>query len=78
MRIILAAGLTLALATPAFAGQCPALMARIDAAMATATATDATKARVTELYAVGKAAHEAGDHPASEAALNEALALLGL
>ena len=53
-------------------------MAKIDEAMKTATVDDATKAKVEELYATGKAAHDAGDHSASEAALNEALGLLGV
>ena len=67
----------LALATPAFASQCPALMNKIDAAMKTAQLDDAKKAQVTDLYNKGKAAHDAGDHAASEASLNEALKILG-
>jgi hypothetical protein len=69
--------LTLGLAAPALAGNCPLLMGQLDELMLTATVDDATKAQVLALYDTGKAAHEAGDHPASEAALNEALALLG-
>lgn len=76
--IMLAAAVTLGLAVPALAGQCPGLMTRIDQAMATATVDEATKARVMELHAKGKAEHESGDHAASEASLNEALALLGM
>jgi len=76
-KIILAAAMTLALATPSFAGQCPAIMAKIDEAMKTAQVDDATKAKVTELYNKGKAEHEGGNHDASIATLNEALALLG-
>ena len=67
----------LALATPAFANQCPALMNKIDAAMKTAQLDDAKKAQVMALYNKGKAEHEAGDHAASEADLNEALKILG-
>ncbi len=67
----------LALATPAFANQCPTLMNKVDAAMKTAQLDDATKAQVMELYNKGKAEHEAGDHAASEADLNAALKLLG-
>ena len=63
---------------PAFANQCPSLMTKIDEAMATTTADDATKAQVTALYDSGKAAHEAGDHAKSEADLGEALKLLGM
>jgi hypothetical protein len=67
----------LALATPAFANQCPTLMNKIDAAMKTAQLDDAKKAQVMDLYNKGKAAHESGDHAASEASLNEALKILG-
>lgn len=67
----------LALATPAFASHCPTLMSKIDDTMKTAQIDDATKAKVMDLYNKGKAEHEAGDHAASEASLNEALKLLG-
>jgi hypothetical protein len=67
----------LALASPAFANQCPTLMKKIDAAMQTASLDDAKKAQVMDLYQKGKAAHDAGDHAASEASLNEALKILG-
>lgn len=78
-KFIAAAATALALlATPAFASQCPALMAKIDEAMKTATVDEATKAKVTELYDKGKAEYESGDHAASEATLGEALALLGM
>lgn len=77
-KLLLAAAMTLALSAPAFASQCPALMAQIDEAMKTATVDDATKAKVTELYNKGKAEHEAGDHGASVADLQEALKLLNM
>ena len=77
-KLILAAMMTAALAMPAYASQCPALMGKIDEAMKTATVDDATKTKVMALYETGKAAHDAGDHAASEAALNEAMALLGM
>lgn len=67
-----------ALSGPAFANQCPALMQKIDAAMATTTVDDATKAQVMALYESGKAAHDAGDHAKSESDLGEALKLLGM
>jgi hypothetical protein len=76
-KIVLASIVTFGLAIPAYAGQCPAIMAKIDAAMQTTSADDATRAKVTELYNKGKAEHESGDHAASVATLNEALALLG-
>lgn len=67
-----------ALSGPALASQCPALMAKIDEAMATATVDDATKEQIMALYDSGKAAHEAGDHAKAEADLGEALKLLGM
>jgi hypothetical protein len=66
------------LAGPALANQCPALMGKIDAAMATTTVDEATKAKAAELYAKGKAEHDAGDHAASEKSLGEAMKLLGI
>ena len=77
-RIVLAAALTLGLAGPAFANQCPTLMAKIDEAMKTATVDDATKAQIMDLYNKGKAEHEAGQHDASVSDLNAALKLLGM
>ena len=67
----------LALASPAFASQCPTLMNKIDETMKTAQLDDAKKAQVMDLYNKGKAEHEAGDHAASEAHLIEALKILG-
>jgi hypothetical protein len=77
-KIVLAAALAIGLSSPAFAGQCPALMGKIDEAMKTATLDDAGKAKVMELYNKGKAEHDAGDHTASEATLGEAMKLLGI
>jgi hypothetical protein len=77
-KIIAVALLSFGLAGPAMAGQCPSIMAKIDEAMKTATLDDATKAKVTELYNKGKADHEAGNHDASVASLNEAMKLMGL
>ncbi|WP_119268342.1 hypothetical protein [Taklimakanibacter deserti] len=67
----------LALATPAFANQCPTLMNQFDEAMKTTKADDATKAQAMELYNKGKAEHDSGDHAASVADLNAALKLIG-
>jgi len=77
-KLILAAAMTMALAAPALANQCPSLMGKIDEAMKTATVDEATKAKVMELYTKGKAEHEAGDHAASEKDLGEAMKLLGI
>jgi hypothetical protein len=76
-KLLLALGIATLAASPALAHMCPSLMEKIDAAMTTTTVDDATKARVMALYDEGKAAHESGDHDASVARLNEALALLG-
>ena len=75
--ILATAAILAALAGPAFANQCPALAAKAEEALKTTTVDDATKAKVTELIATGKAEHDAGKHAESEAALNEALKLLG-
>ena len=77
-KLILAAAMTMALAGPALANQCPSLMAKIDDAMKTASLDDATKAKVMDLYAKGKTEHETGDHANSEKDLGEALKLLGM
>lgn len=77
-KFLLALAGLAALSGPAFANQCPALMAKIDEAMATTTADEATKTQVMALYESGKAAHEGGDHAKAEADLGEALKLLGM
>lgn len=65
-------------AGPAFAAQCPAMMAAIDAALPTAELSDADQARVTELREQGEAEHNAGNHAQSEASLGEAMQILGI
>ncbi len=75
-KTILTFVLALGLATPALAGSCPMLMGQFEEALLTTTVDDATKAAAQALYDTGKAAHESGDHAASEAALAEAIALL--
>ena len=76
MKKVLTAAFVLALTAPAFASQCPGLMSEIDQKMQMAQLTDDERTRVTELRQQGEEAHEAGDHAASEAALNEALEIL--
>ncbi len=79
IKSLLAAGTILvALAGPVLASQCPTLILKAEEAMKTATLDDATKTKVTELIATGKSEHDAGKHAESEAALNEALKLLGM
>jgi hypothetical protein len=76
-KTTLALALTLAMAAPAVAHNCPVLMGQFEEALGTSTADEATKTAASALYDTGKAAHEAGDHDASVAALEEALALIG-
>lgn len=76
--LLAASAVLAALAGPAHASQCPTLAAKAEEALKTATLDDATKGKVTELIATGKASHEAGNHPDSEAQLGEALKLLGM
>ncbi len=77
-RLALAMAVIFGFAGPALASQCPALMKQIDEALTTASVDAETLAKITELRTAGEAAHAGGDHPASEAALLEALKLLGL
>lgn len=76
-RISIALLLALAPAT-ALARQCPTMMAAIDAALPTASLSDADKAKVAELRKKGEEQHSAGDHAGSEASLGEAKKLLGI
>lgn len=78
LRITIIALSLLVAPVAALAGQCPMLMSEVDAALETAQLSDADRARVMELRAQGEAEHEAGNHAASEAALNEAKGLLGI
>jgi hypothetical protein len=76
MRTLLASAFVFALACPGFANQCPTLVKQIDEKLQTAQLSDADKAKVMELRNSGEQQHAAGDHAASEASLNEALAML--
>jgi uncharacterized membrane protein len=76
--LISAAALTFALAGPAFAFQCPADIAAIDAALQTATLTDAERAQVTELRDEGERLHAAGQHQDSVDTLAQAKEILGI
>jgi hypothetical protein len=75
--ISLALLLTIAPAT-AFANSCPTHMAAIDAALPTATLSEADMAKVKELRKQGEDLHKAGDHAGSQAALGEAKKMLGI
>ncbi|MCT7376400.1 hypothetical protein N5A92_15300 [Chelativorans sp. EGI FJ00035] len=78
LRSIILALSLFAFPVVALAGQCPALMAEVDAALETASLSDEERARVMELRAAGEQQHQAGDHAASEASLNEAKTILGI
>jgi hypothetical protein len=74
IALVLAAGMT----SPAFAFQCPADMAQIDAALETAQLTDDQRTRVMELRQQGEDFHAAGQHQQSVDALAEAKSMLGI
>jgi hypothetical protein len=76
MRTLLASVFVFSLACPGFANQCPSLVKQIDEKLQSAQLSDADKAKVMELRNKGEEQHTAGDHAASEASLNEALAML--
>ena len=78
MKYLLTAAAIALFAAPAVAGQCPADMAQIDAAMASAQLSEAEMAEVKALRAEGEAQHNAGDHAASVATLARAKEKLGL
>jgi hypothetical protein len=77
-RALLAGGILLGLATPAFAFQCPADMAAIDEALQTAALSEEQTQRVQELRAEGERLHEEGRHQESVDTLAQAKDLLGL
>jgi uncharacterized membrane protein len=76
--LISACILTFALTGPAFAFQCPADMAAIDAALQTASLSDAEKAQVMELRNEGERLHQAGQHQQSVDTLAQAKEMLGI
>ena len=79
MRILAVATiLAIGIASPTFAAHCPKDMAKIEAALKSATLDDATKAKIVDLYNKGKAEHQAGKHAESVASLAEAMKLLGI
>ena len=74
--ICIAAVLTLAVTGPAFARRCPQDMAAIDKAMQTAQLSASDKQKVMDLRKQGEELHEAGNHPESEKALDQAKKML--
>jgi hypothetical protein len=78
-RIVLAAALTLAFATPAFAFHCPADMAKIDAKLAENPPITAEQlAEVQKLRKEGEDYHNAGNHQESVDTLAKAMEILGI
>jgi hypothetical protein len=63
-------------ASPAFAGSCPAKVGMIDAALTLGTAKNAEKVKM--LRDKGEAQHKAGKHNESVATLIEAMKLAGI
>jgi hypothetical protein len=78
-RFVLAALLTLAFATPAFAFHCPADMAKIDAKLAqNPPLTGEQLAEVQKLRKEGEDYHNAGKHQESVDTLAKAMKILGI
>ena len=76
-RIALLATLAFS-ASVAFANNCPAEMKAIDAALPKAKLSSSQAAEVKKLRADGEAAHKAGKHSESMAALGKAKGILGI
>ena len=72
-------GLALAgLTGPALAASCPKDMKAVDAALKTASLSEADMAKVKKLRAEGEELHNSGKHKESVEALHEALEILGV
>lgn len=76
-QILLTAAFALA-AAPALAGSCPLEMGKIDAAMESASLSEADMTKVKALRAEGEELHDGGDHAASMMKLAEAKSILGI
>jgi hypothetical protein len=76
--LISAAVLSLALTGPAFAFHCPADIAKIDAALQTASLNNVEKTQVMELRDEGARLHAAGQHQQSVDTLAKAMEILGI
>ena len=66
------------LATPAFAGQCPKDMKKVDAALDMTKITGDNLAKAISLRYNGEKLHKAGKHKESVAALADAMKALGM
>ncbi len=78
MKKMLIAAAFVLFSAPAFAGQCPVDMKKIDAALANASLSTAQLAEVTVLRTEGESQHKSGDHGDSVATLAKAKAILGI
>ncbi|WP_274423161.1 hypothetical protein [Chelativorans sp. YIM 93263] len=78
LRTTLIALSLLAFPASALAHSCPGLMAEIDAALPDSSLTEGELQEVRDLRAQGEEQHEAGDHDASMASLQEAKERLGI
>jgi hypothetical protein len=77
-KLITALALTAFMSGTAFANSCPTHVAKIDAALATSTASEEIKAQAKALRDEGEKLHNEGGHAESMAKLTEAEALLGI
>ena len=78
VRTLAAATLVALLSAPALAGQCPALIGQIDAALAADPGlSDDVKAEVVALRDKGEQLHDEGKHDQSVETLQQALQMLG-
>lgn len=77
-KILITAAFVAALTGSAFAGSCPGLMAKVDAALPSTTISAEDKAKVMALRAKGEEQHSSGMHAESVATFNKALKLLGM
>jgi hypothetical protein len=76
--LISAAALSFMLIGPAFAFQCPADVAKIDAAIADSSLSDGDKATVMELRNTGESLHSGGQHQEAVDTLAKAKEMLGI
>jgi hypothetical protein len=77
-KLLTALALTALLSGTAFANSCPLHVKKIDAALASSTASEDVKAQAQALRDEGQALHDSGDHAGSMAKLAEAETLLGI
>ena len=77
-KLLTAIALSALLSGTAFANACPSHVKKIDAALATSTASEEVKAQAKALRDEGEKLHSEGGHAESMAKLAEAEALLGI